>query len=232
MKIKRILSAVLAVALLSVTFATCALASPTMAIVDTVSKNGTVHLRKTPHTGNNIIYVMRNGDILHYLGKSGNWFRVKHLNSGLSGYMYKSYMTKLNNFYSWSSWGALAHIKTKYSGSTVHLRTGPGTSYAIKGYLTTGDTLGILKKKGNWYYVQVLKSNKVGYVSKTYIANGAGGVTTVNVNQRKKASTSGTVIQVIPKGASVTVLNVGSKWSKVKYNGKTGFIWNGYLQIK
>lgn len=45
----------------------------------------------------------------------------------------------------------------------------------------------------------------------------------------KKASTKSTRLKTIKKGKKVSLLSKGSKWSKVKYSGKKGYIRNSYL---
>ena len=56
--------------------------------------------------------------------------------------------------------------------------------------------------------------------------------TTANLNMRKAANTKGTVITVIKKGSIVECLkDSNSKWSKVKYSGKTGYVNNSYIEL-
>ena len=40
------------------------------------------------------------------------------------------------------------------------------------------------------------------------------------------------VITTMKKGSKVEVLEKGSEWSKVKYNGKTGYASNAYLEFE
>lgn len=53
--------------------------------------------------------------------------------------------------------------------------------------------------------------------------------TTANLNLRASKSTKATVLLTIPKGQTVTVLNVEGSWSHVKYGTKTGYVANTYL---
>ena len=39
------------------------------------------------------------------------------------------------------------------------------------------------------------------------------------------------IIALMPKGAKITVLEKGGTWTKVKYNGKTGYAMTGFLQF-
>ena len=53
--------------------------------------------------------------------------------------------------------------------------------------------------------------------------------TTANLNMRECTNTSTKIIQVIQKGEKVEVIKKDGKWSQVKYNGKTGYVYNRYL---
>lgn len=49
------------------------------------------------------------------------------------------------------------------------------------------------------------------------------------VNMRKTASKSGTLIDKIPVGDVVDVLNKGEDWSKIKWHGKEGYMMTSFL---
>lgn len=208
----------------------------TLGVVRMPTKDGSVYLRSGGGTKYPSIGYAQHGDLLQINTEGRYWDKVtmrSGVGKGKTGWMYNKYITNMRDISDISGWGALAHIKTNYADSTVHLRKGPGTSYGIKEYLKRDDMLIILDKyNSKWYEVQVIGSLRTGYVSKTYIANGAVGTTTANVNLRKRASTSAAVLEVIPAGESITVLSVGNKWSKVRYDGRTGYVWNDYIRLK
>ena len=57
--------------------------------------------------------------------------------------------------------------------------------------------------------------------------------TTTAVNLRADASSASAKITVVPEGAAVTVVSTSNaNWYKVKYSGKTGFIYSKYLGSK
>ena len=206
-----------------------------MGVVRMPTKDGSVYLRSGGGTKYPPIGYANHGDLLKILSEGRNWDRVtmtSGVGKGKTGWMSNKYITNLKDVTDMSGWGASAHIKTKYAASTVNLRKGPGTSYGVKDSLHRDDMLIILDKyNSKWYEVQVVNSLRTGYVHKDYIANGATGVTTANLNLRKKASTSAGIRLVIPQGDNLTVLNVGKKWSKVRYNNVTGYVWNGYIRL-
>ena len=234
MKMNKRLSALLA-AILLLGCLSAAASAVTMGVVRMPNSDGSVWLRSGGGASYSAIGYAMHGDLMEVLKIGNSWNRVTLRSgpaSGKTGWMYKKYITILKNPTDITGWGALAHIKTKYAASTVNLRKGPGTRYGVKDSLSRNELLIVLGKyNSNWYEVQVVNSLRTGYVHKDYISNGAIGTITANVNLRKSASTSARVLRVVPAGETVTVINVGSKWAKVKYMGTTGYLWNSYLNL-
>lgn len=54
-------------------------------------------------------------------------------------------------------------------------------------------------------------------------------VTTANLNLRTGPGTGYSIILTMPKGSSVTVLSTSNSWSKLTYNGTTGYAYSPYL---
>ena len=63
-------------------------------------------------------------------------------------------------------------------------------------------------------------SPKIGYISGT------------SVNFRKTPNTSGEVIKKLSRNAKITILEKGDTWTKIEYNGDTGYISNEYISDK
>ena len=96
---------------------------------------------------------------------------------------------------------------------------------------------------GAWLEVNV--NGKVGYMSGDYLVpltmppqaentGGSGesltGKTTEALNLREQPNTSCTVLTVIPKGATVKLLNISdTSWYKVSYDGKEGYVSSAYI---
>ena len=64
-------------------------------------------------------------------------------------------------------------------------------------------------------------------VARTYFVSG--GNTAYPIRMRKTASTSAAVIAQIPQNTVVDYLSVNGGWSKVIYNGQTGFVQSQYV---
>ena len=58
------------------------------------------------------------------------------------------------------------------------------------------------------------------------------GVTNANLNLRKSASTSSSILATIPKNTTIEITSkLSSGWYKVKYKGLTGYVSGQYVKI-
>ena len=121
----------------------------------------------------------------------------------------------------------------KVTASSLNVRAGAGTTYDKVAKLTKGTAVKVLDEKDGWYKIE--SGSVTGWVSGEYIALDSDtpvvtstAKTTANLKLRKSA-VSGSVITTMPKGSVVTVVEKGASWSKVEYNGKTGYASNDYL---
>jgi len=217
--------------ILSLALASGASAAVKMGVIRMPTINGSVNVRSGRGTWYSVRGWAFHGDRVIILSKGSKWDNVRVVRTGLTGYIYNKYIVRMVDVTKLSNWGTMARIKTKYATSTVALRTGPGTSYDVERYLTPANALAVLGKYGNWYEVQLVPGLTTGYVYKDYITNGAYGVTTANVNLRKSGSSSSKKLTTAPTGSNITILKIGSKWSKLIYAGKTGYMYNQYIAV-
>ena len=136
-----------------------------------------------------------------------------------------------------------ATASTKYSKSTVYRTTASSlnlrssasasTKKNIIGSLPRGTAFTVSSSKGNWYKIKVLRTGKVGWVSKSYTSKIAyARVTTKNqgLNVRTGPGTGYTLINSMPKGAiNVQVKYIHDNWAYVKYNKLEGWASRTYL---
>lgn len=235
-KISILLSLVLILALTLPVFA---------AVAETVSmsyKNGSLHLRKGPGTNYASNGYVQNGDSITVLSKGSVWSKVQ-TRSGRVGYIKNLYISGIGSnfadgttYYSGSYTGT---VTTKYSGSTVNLRSGASTSTSSIGKLASGTKVKVLGKNGNWYLVETDKGTQ-GYMSKTYIKTSASSssaeyavVTGSVVNMRAGAGTDYVIKTALTKGTQVKVLSrANAKWWRVSYGSYTGYMSANYLRLK
>lgn len=130
--------------------------------------------------------------------------------------------------------------KVATSSSSLNVRETPDGEKI--GSLKKGTIVTILGKDGDW--LLVTDGDLTGYVAARYIeiiedkpVDPETGVATVKtagsaLNMRQSPSTSAKIITKIANGSTVTVVEKGEKWTKVKYNGKTGYVSTQYLEFE
>ena len=120
----------------------------------------------------------------------------------------------------------------------VNFRTGPSTSYSSITVISKGSSIEVLSTSGNW--VNAKYNGKTGYIYKDYVSNSTSTSettqttkyvnTTARLNVRTGPSTSYAKIVTLSYGQSVNVLSTSNGWSKINYNGSTGYVSSQYLQ--
>ena len=119
------------------------------------------------------------------------------------------------------------------TGNSVNFRTGPGTKYSSICKLNKGYKVEYIGTNGSW--VQAKYNGKTGYIHGDYIGeyNNTSTttkiVTATNLNVRSGAGTKYSIIGSLKKGTSVSVISESNGWSKINYNGKTGYVSSKYL---
>ncbi len=119
---------------------------------------------------------------------------------------------------------------TVTDGSNLNIRSSASTSSSIIGKIPDNTYVDIIGEKGNFYYITY--KNLKGYSSKDYIKEKSLKLATTldNLNIRASASTSSKILDVAPKGSTLKIISSNTNWSKVIYNGYTGYAYNNYLK--
>ncbi len=128
------------------------------------------------------------------------------------------------------------------TSSVLNVRSGQGSSYSKLGTLSKGAKVDITKVKYTSSWHQIIYNGRLAYVYASYISvapqGGTGGSVSVyasvdaaKLNFRTAASTSSTVICTLSRGDTVQVLEKGTRWCKVKYGGREGYVYASYLKI-
>ena len=87
------------------------------------------------------------------------------------------------------------------------------------------------KKLGKWNYhgqLTLVDGAKEGFIvaTDTAVVQASSGS---NVNMRKQPKTGAALVDRVPVGAQVEVLEPGSEWSMIRYNGQTGYMMTSFL---
>ena len=197
-----------------------------------------LNFRTGPSTSYSIINVLMNGQKVEYISTSGSWLKVKY--NGVTGYVHGDYVTKGTTDNSTTG-------TTKYVSASVGLnvRSGAGTSYSKLGKLEYKEKVTVLSTSNGWSKINY--NGKTGYVDSSYLKSTVPGSTNENTNNetpgttkyvnttsglnvRSGAGTSYSKLGKLEYKEKVTVLSTSNGWSKINYNGKTGYVDSSYLQ--
>ena len=197
-----------------------------------------LNFRTGPSTSYSIINVLMNGQKVEYISTSGSWLKVKY--NGVTGYVHGDYVTKGTTDNSTTG-------TTKYVSASVGLnvRSGAGTSYSKLGKLEYKEKVTVLSTSNGWSKINY--NGKTGYVDSSYLKSTVPGSTNDNTNNettgttkyvnttsglnvRSGAGTSYSKLGKLEYKEKVPVLSTSNCWSKINYNGKTGYVDSSYLQ--
>ena len=131
-----------------------------------------------------------------------------------------------------------AYVNTP--GSTLNVRSGPGTGHAVMGSLKHGEKISVTDEGGEWFKLSF--NGKTGYVNKTWTraddpaappppASGSKTVyvnSSIGLNVRSGPGTNHPVIGALSHGTKITVTDENSSWYKLSFNGKTGYVSKSY----
>ncbi len=128
-------------------------------------------------------------------------------------------------------------------GGWLRLRDGASTSAKTISAYYTGTTVTLLGGSGEWYYV-LAPDGKTGYMHSNFLTvtgsitggqveeNTAATVTSANgkpVRLRSGPSKQYSIIASYAVGTRLTVLNTGDTWSKIRINGRVGYMMNEFI---
>lgn len=180
-------------------------------------------------------------------GSGATWYRISI--NGLVGYVYGAYIDVQTSGSTVTGEGKPA----KVTGSYVNIRSGAGTAYTPVGGASMNAVVQVYEEKndsqGNLWY-KVKYNDIVGYMSAEFVQleeeetkvetiyseSKSGKVNATLVNLRKEIGYDKDVLAELPLNTKVTLLgetkdSEGTKWYKVKYDGKDGYMVAEYITI-
>lgn len=110
------------------------------------------------------------------------------------------------------------------TGSSVYVRTGPGTAYSVFKIAHKGDKFEKLNADG---WIAILFGGKVRWISGKYVSS-AGACTGSTVNVRKGAGTSFESVGTVKKGAKLDIVDY-SGWTPVVIGADVKWVNNKYI---
>jgi uncharacterized protein YgiM (DUF1202 family) len=119
--------------------------------------SGTLNVRQAASTSSGILASLPNGGYVTLLSRSGSWWKVEYAR-GKTGYCLGSYIAQVSGSYA---------VRT--NGVSLNIRSGPGTGYAVVGWLNSGEYAVVLSSSGSWKRI-LFNGTKTGYVNGAYLS--------------------------------------------------------------
>lgn len=158
-----------------------------------------------------------------------DYVSIRMTNSSLSGWIPRS---RVGSAVKLSADKPPVSSKTVYhtTASTLNLRKGPGTGYAVIGGLPRNTACTVVKSSGNWRQIHTAHG-AVGWVSANYLAKKATArINASALNVRKGAGTDSAVLGSLKRGTQFTVSYTAGNWSYGTGGKLTGYVYTKYLR--
>ncbi|MBQ3157665.1 MAG: SH3 domain-containing protein [Clostridia bacterium] len=223
--------------------------SPDVATVVTANGGG-LNLRKGPGTSYGVVKSIKNGSYVMIIQEGRDWWKVSV--NGSVGFVDTDFIRdgivrKTTSSSGSSSAGSTGAKPSGGSGYAVV--NNPGANERLNLRQSASRSSRSLAKYGNGTYVTVLEQGnvwckvqvegKTGYMMTAYLKfYGLSGASTALVDHPDRtfvyfrsspSQSAGNILMKVPHGARVTILTPGGTWSKITYNGKTGYMMTRFL---
>ena len=199
-----------------------------------------LNVRSGPSTGHGIIGSLKNNEKVEVISESNGWSKIKY--NGKEGYVSSTYL-KDSNEGGTSKPDEKPNVETKIkvvTATSLNVRSGPSTGHGIIGSLKNNEKVEVISESNGWSKIKY--NGKEGYVSSTYLKDSNEGgavtppeqtktkvVTATSLNVRSGPSTGHGIIGSLKNNEKVEVISESNGWSKIKYNGKEGYVSSTYL---
>ena len=214
-----------------------------------INANG-VNFRESASTYSAIRGCFDKGTVVTVTGTSGSWTACTV--NGVSGYVYSSYVTRSTAQSATPTEAPTAVERTGIiNADYVHHRSGPSSSNTILGTYSTGKTLTITGRSGDWTACTI--DGISGYVFSQYVTettptsaqptptptptvtpaatdSSAGYITGTSVNFRSGPSTDSQILGTYNSGKSVSVLGQSNGWTACSIDGVIGYVYSSYVR--
>ncbi len=197
-----------------------------------------VNVRGGPGLSYPLIKIVNRGEKYSIVKEQGDWIEIQ-LSFGKTGWLVNWLVTKENNRTSTASTSTGSNNTVAIATmDQLRVRSGPGTSFRIVGFINKGQQVTILSQNENWYKItssfgegwvtrDFLKINTVKDESKpdnTPSKNNSGMVNGDTLNIRRDPSTSSPVIGKLTSGTRVTIYSKQNNWLEVGFSNLRGWV--------
>ncbi|CEH35068.1 C40 family peptidase [Romboutsia lituseburensis] len=180
-----------------------------------VITTSSLNIRSGPSTSYSIITKVSKGETVEILESSNGWYKVK-LSNGKVGWGSGSYITVGGNSGSTNPENPTnpetpsIGKKGKITTSSLNIRSGPSTSYAVITKASKGESVDVIESSSGWYKVK-LSNGKIGWGSSSYISlNGESSDNTNNGNSSNNGSSenNGNGSESVPQDKAQAIIDI------------------------
>lgn len=206
----------------------------------TIAENS-VNVRKGPGLSYQQVKQVNKGEKYTVVTEQGDWIEIE-LSSGKTGWVANWLVTKSSN----GSQKISSNSKPSHATANtdqLRVRSGPGTSFRIIGYLDKGQAVNFLEENENW--AKISADFGEGWVAREYInvnteSNTKAleetketdkGVVIELLNVRTEPSTTGTVIGKLDKDTAVTIYSKKKDWLQIKFADQKAWVSAEFVQV-
>ena len=224
------------------------------------ANGGGLNMRFGPGSHYSIRQSLKNGTYVMVLEKGNAWWKVsvggsvgyvmssfmkdgivKRENLGsVSGGTSSGSTSSGGTYYPPASANSYAVVTNPRPTQLLNLREQPNSDSRVLGQYKNGTRLTMLEQGSVWCKVRVDANGKVGYMMTRYLTlNNLPAVPTASVTHPQRtfvnlrtapSVNTGRIITRMKHGVEVTILEPGTTWSKVDYNGSVGYCMTVYLK--
>ncbi|MCM1313978.1 MAG: SH3 domain-containing protein [Prevotella sp.] len=211
-------------------------------IGEIVTKKDPLNLRCAPDSDAKILTSIPKGTSVEiYESEFSDWYYTTY--NGQTGFVSSEYIS-FDNYHMTDIQGYFCSGVVATKKDPLNVRSEPSTDASVVTTIPKGTTIDLyMTNNSNWYYTTY--GGVSGYVNADYItlvlSGGYYGYTdystaTVKTNGsnlyiRDAASMDGNILDKMPNGTTVNIIEYGSSWCYVEYNGTRGYASTDYLSF-
>ncbi|EKN64184.1 N-acetylmuramoyl-L-alanine amidase [Neobacillus bataviensis LMG 21833] len=207
-----------------------------------------VNVRGGPGLSYPLVKIAKRGERYSIVKEKDDWFEIQ-LPFGKTGWVVNWLVTKENQ--QKTATAATTPITTssiaKAKTDQLRIRSGPGTSFQIVGFLNKGQEVTILDQNENWY--KITSSFGVGWVVRDFLesktvkqentptltpstSTGTGVVNGDTLNVRKEPSATSPITGKLTKGTNVTIYSKQNNWVEIGFASVKGWVNSEFIDTK
>jgi N-acetylmuramoyl-L-alanine amidase len=208
----------------------------------TISED-TVNIRNGPGLSYQLVKQVKKDETFTIIKEKDDWIQIQ-LSATKTGWVANWVVTKSSNGETTTKSSNSKKITAEANTDQLRVRSGPGTSFRIIGYLNKGQAVTVLDENENWLKVSATLGE--GWVAREYIDlkntsnpskeeitnDSIGkGIVTDTLNIRNEPSTTGTVIGKLAKGTTVSIYSKKDTWLEIRYADQKAWVSADFVQM-